>query len=433
MGKFLLLLILGNCILGSISLTTTVGIFDDKGNPQNIDVDSSVFLANVKPLKFFSKGDENWNMCTWTIPFLSNEACVFVELDTAATHCPAPMTIYEENGRCILDTGGLDDEQIDGQWASEIRSTATNASDWGPFKVKPIIEPNLSLNFESGSPNFEVDQMLEITCTARTGQPKPQLQWFLDYQNVSNNAPPQDDSNCDDSTQCLVSRTYSIMGSTQLDGSVLRCTAQQTDFLMETVETNVDTPFQLGPDNRNGLDTWVIVTIVLGCLLVLLLIILLILALCFGWCCFGWENDFVEPYEEKDNLGYCQEEQEPSMRLRYAQTEEVKFQKTHDVYPFYQPVPLPLMRNDWNDAALDELRNYRYEGQGHRRGSAADSLSSLETLPHYDNIDFEKYFRPLGPRFEKLANLYDRRKSVWPEYDSDWSHISDIPFEESVI
>lgn len=443
MWKFSLLVALSHFIVTVISLTISMGILNDQNDPLIIESGNSVFVAKFKPLKLFSKGDVSWNMCTWAFPDASYEPCVYVELDTDATQCSAPMSISKENDRCILNTVSLDGVPFEGTWASEIRSTSTNNSNWGIIEIQQVKEPEVSLNFESGSSNFQLAEALEITCEAHAGQPKPNLRWFLDDQDVTDDAPPQDDSQCNDPlNQCLVSSSYSLAGSAQIDGSFLACRAQQLDFLGHFIETNDEVLLQLDSDARTGLDTWAIVGIVLGCLLLLLLILLLVLAFCLGWCCFAGRRDkksvaplFVEeePYhEQKDNMAYWHEDNSSSTVLRQAQIQEIDFQKAQVAEPWHS-LAVQSIRNDWLDSAQDELKDYRYEGQGQRRGSVAASLSSLETVSHYDNIDFEKYFRPLGAPFEKLANLYDRRKSVWPEYDSDWSHISDIPFEESVI
>lgn len=70
-----------------------------------------------------------------------------------------------------------------------------------------------------------------------------------------------------------------------------------------------------------------------------------------------------------------------------------------------------LIDGDERDAAsraLDDLRNYAYEGCG----STAGSLSSLASIGKGDDEaqDFD-YLNRWGPRFQNLANLYSHNES----------------------
>lgn len=64
--------------------------------------------------------------------------------------------------------------------------------------------------------------------------------------------------------------------------------------------------------------------------------------------------------------------------------------------------------------ALDDLRNYAYEGCG----STAGSLSSLASLGHgTDEIQDFDYLNRLGPRFQNLAYLYGQNDKNDPQND----------------
>lgn len=70
-----------------------------------------------------------------------------------------------------------------------------------------------------------------------------------------------------------------------------------------------------------------------------------------------------------------------------------------------------LIEGDDRDAAsraLDDLRNYAYEGCG----STAGSLSSLASIGKGDDEaqDFD-YLNRWGPRFQNLANLYSQNET----------------------
>lgn len=65
--------------------------------------------------------------------------------------------------------------------------------------------------------------------------------------------------------------------------------------------------------------------------------------------------------------------------------------------------------------ALDDLRNYAYEGCG----STAGSLSSLASIAYNEDEaqDFD-YLSRCGPRFQRLANLYSHNET----YDAQNDH-----------
>lgn len=76
-----------------------------------------------------------------------------------------------------------------------------------------------------------------------------------------------------------------------------------------------------------------------------------------------------------------------------------------------------LIDGDDRDAAsraLDDLRNYAYEGCG----STAGSLSSLASIGRGDDElqDFD-YLSRWGPRFQKLAYLYSHNETNDPQND----------------
>lgn len=76
-----------------------------------------------------------------------------------------------------------------------------------------------------------------------------------------------------------------------------------------------------------------------------------------------------------------------------------------------------LIDGDEQDAAsraLDDLRNYAYEGCG----STAGSLSSLASIGRGDDEaqDFD-YLSRWGPRFQNLANLYSHHDHQAPAND----------------
>lgn len=70
-----------------------------------------------------------------------------------------------------------------------------------------------------------------------------------------------------------------------------------------------------------------------------------------------------------------------------------------------------LIEGDDRDAAsraLDDLRNYAYEGCG----STAGSLSSLASVGKGDDdVQDFNYLNRLGPRFQNLANLYSQNET----------------------
>lgn len=64
--------------------------------------------------------------------------------------------------------------------------------------------------------------------------------------------------------------------------------------------------------------------------------------------------------------------------------------------------------------ALDDLRNYAYEGCG----STAGSLSSLASLGNgEDEVQNFDYLSRWGPRFQKLAYLYSHNEKNGPQND----------------
>lgn len=75
-----------------------------------------------------------------------------------------------------------------------------------------------------------------------------------------------------------------------------------------------------------------------------------------------------------------------------------------------------LIDGDERDAsrALDDLRNYAYEGCG----STAGSLSSLASVGNNeDDVQDFDYLNRWGPRFQKLAHLYSHSETNDPQND----------------
>lgn len=76
-----------------------------------------------------------------------------------------------------------------------------------------------------------------------------------------------------------------------------------------------------------------------------------------------------------------------------------------------------LVESDERDGAsraLDDLRNYAYEGCG----STAGSLSSLASIGNgQDEIQDFDYLNRWGPRFQKLAYLYNQNETREPPND----------------
>lgn len=68
---------------------------------------------------------------------------------------------------------------------------------------------------------------------------------------------------------------------------------------------------------------------------------------------------------------------------------------------------------DGASRALDDLRNYAYEGCG----STAGSLSSLASVGQGDEIQNFDYLNRWGPRFQKLAYLYGQSDRNNPQPD----------------
>lgn len=64
--------------------------------------------------------------------------------------------------------------------------------------------------------------------------------------------------------------------------------------------------------------------------------------------------------------------------------------------------------------ALDDLRNYAYEGCG----STAGSLSSLASIGNADEVQDFDYLNRFGPRFQKLAYLYGQQDVSNPHNES---------------
>lgn len=67
---------------------------------------------------------------------------------------------------------------------------------------------------------------------------------------------------------------------------------------------------------------------------------------------------------------------------------------------------LEKVDNDPNAPPFDDLRNYAYEGCG----STAGSLSSLNSGQEDNEQDFD-YLNGWGPRFQKLADMYQHGDS----------------------
>lgn len=67
---------------------------------------------------------------------------------------------------------------------------------------------------------------------------------------------------------------------------------------------------------------------------------------------------------------------------------------------------LSKVENDPNAPPFDDLRNYAYEGCG----STAGSLSSLNSCHEDNELDFD-YLNAWGPRFSKLADMYQHGES----------------------
>ena len=67
---------------------------------------------------------------------------------------------------------------------------------------------------------------------------------------------------------------------------------------------------------------------------------------------------------------------------------------------------LSKIEHDPNAPPFDDLRNYAYEGCG----SIAGSLSSLNSCHEDNELDFD-YLNGWGPRFQKLADMYQHGES----------------------
>lgn len=67
---------------------------------------------------------------------------------------------------------------------------------------------------------------------------------------------------------------------------------------------------------------------------------------------------------------------------------------------------LDKVDNDPNAPPFDDLRNYAYEGAG----STAGSLSSLASATDDNEQEFD-YLNGWGPRFQKLADMYQQGES----------------------